>query len=100
VSIYTNVGSHGRRVYVSSGTELEYSSHEFHEPLQRTRPLGITQSDQERLYLASRMESGDADFLTDFASCTEVVELWDLMELARQLEITVDTIRLANGAST
>jgi hypothetical protein len=49
--------------------------------------------------MASRMVSGVADCLTEFASCTDLIELWDLMELAGQLEIVVDTIRLANRAS-
>ena len=57
------------------------------------------QTDQERLYIASMMVSGVADCLTEFASFSEVIELWDLKELAGQLEIAVDTIRLANGAS-
>ena len=57
------------------------------------------QTDQERLYLASRIVSGVADCLTEFASCTHLIELCDLMELAGQLEIAVDTIRLANRAS-
>lgn len=56
------------------------------------------QTDQERLYLASRMVGGVADCLTEFASCTHLIELWDLMELAGQLESAVDTIRLASGA--
>jgi hypothetical protein len=57
------------------------------------------QTDQERLYFAGRMVSGVADCLIEFANCTEQIELWDLMELAGQLEIAVDTIRLASGAS-
>ena len=57
------------------------------------------QTDQERLYLASRIVSGVADCLTEFANCAGLIELWDLMELAGQLEIAVDTIRLASGAS-
>ena len=57
------------------------------------------QTDQERLYIASRMVSGVAECLTEFASCTDIIELWDLMELVGQLEIAVDTIRLANGTS-
>ena len=57
------------------------------------------QSNQERLYIASRMVSGVADCLIEFASFTDAIELWDLMELAGQLETAVDTIRLVNGAS-
>ena len=57
------------------------------------------QSNQERLYIASRMVSNVADCLIEFASYTDAIELWDLMELAGQLETAVDTIRLANGAS-
>jgi len=57
------------------------------------------QSNQERLYIASRMVSGVADCLIEFASYAEGIELWDLMELAGQLETAVDTIRLANGAT-
>jgi hypothetical protein len=57
------------------------------------------QTDQERLYIASRLVSGVADSLTEFASCSGVMEMWDLMELVGQLEIAVDTIRLANGAA-
>ena len=45
------------------------------------------------------MVSGVADCLIEFASFTDEIELWDLMELAGQLETAVDTIRLANGAS-
>jgi hypothetical protein len=45
------------------------------------------------------MVSGVADCLIEFASFTDVIELWDLMELDGQLETAVDTIRLANGAS-
>ena len=57
------------------------------------------QSNQERLYIASRMVGGVADCLIEFASYTDAIELWDLMELAGQLETAVDTIRLANGAA-
>ena len=57
------------------------------------------QTDQERLYMASRMVSAVADCLTEFASCSDLMELCDLMELAGQLEIAVDTIRRANGAA-
>jgi len=57
------------------------------------------QTDQERLYIASRMVSGVAECLAEFASCSDLMELWDLMELAGQLEIAVDTIRSVNGAS-
>jgi hypothetical protein len=45
------------------------------------------------------MVSGVADCLIEFASYAEGIELWDLMELAGQLETAVDTIRLANGAT-
>jgi hypothetical protein len=71
----------------------------FDEGLGCPRPLGTMQTDQERPYIARRMVSGVADCLTEFASCTDEIELWDLMELAGQLEIAVDTIRVANGAS-
>ena len=71
----------------------------FYERFGCSRPLGKVQTDQERLYVASRMVSGVADCLTEFASCVDLIDLWDLMELAGQLEIAVDTIRLANGAS-
>jgi hypothetical protein len=57
------------------------------------------QTDQERLYIASRMVSGVADCLTELASITDNIELWDLLELAGELEVAVNTIRLANGAS-
>jgi hypothetical protein len=56
-------------------------------------------TDQERLYVASRMVSGVAECLAEFSTYTNLIELWDLMELVGQLEIAVDTIRLANGAS-
>jgi hypothetical protein len=49
--------------------------------------------------MASRMVSGVADCLAEFASCSDAIESWDLIELASQLEVAVDTIRLANGAS-
>lgn len=65
----------------------------------RPRLLGEMQTDQERLYIASRMVSGVAECLTEFASYTDPIELWDLMELVGQLDIAVETIRLANGAS-
>ena len=55
--------------------------------------MGIMQTDQERLYVASRLVSGVADCLTEFASCSGAIEMWDLMELVGQLEIAVDTIR-------
>ena len=45
------------------------------------------------------MVSGVADCLHEFAICTDVIESWDLMELAGELEVAVETIRLANGAS-
>jgi hypothetical protein len=57
------------------------------------------QTDQERLFIARRMVSGVADCLHEFAICTDVIESWDLMELAGELEVAVETIRLANGAS-
>jgi hypothetical protein len=49
------------------------------------------QTDQERLYVASRMVSGVADCLIEFASCAELIELWDLMELVGQLKVAVET---------
>jgi len=57
------------------------------------------QSNQERLYFASRMVRGVADCLIEFSNYSGGMELWDLMELAGQLEIAIDTIRPANGAS-
>ena len=45
------------------------------------------------------MVSGVAERLTEFASYAGLIELWDLMELVGQLEIAVETIRLANGAA-
>ena len=45
------------------------------------------------------MVSGVADCLTEFASCADLIDWWDLIELAGQLEIAVDTIRLVNGAA-
>lgn len=45
------------------------------------------------------MVSGVVDCLIEFANCAELIDLWDLMELAGQLESAVDTIRLANGAA-
>jgi hypothetical protein len=63
------------------------------------RPLGEVQTDQERLYAANNMVSGVAERLTEFASYAGLIELWDLMELVGQLEIAVETIRLANGAA-
>ena len=44
------------------------------------------------------MVSGVADCLIELTTCTDSIELWDLLELAGQLEIAVDTIRSANGA--
>ena len=61
--------------------------------------MDVVLTDQERLYMASRMVSGVADCLAEFASCSDAIESWDLIELASQLEVAVDTIRLANGAS-
>jgi len=46
------------------------------------------------------MVSGVADYLTESLSCTELIDLWSLMELAGQLKVAVDTIRLANRASS
>ncbi len=57
------------------------------------------QTNQERLYIASMMVSGVADCLAEFAGYAEKIEVSDLIELADQLEIAVDSIRLANGAS-
>ena len=61
--------------------------------------MGEVQTDQERLYAANKMVSGVAERLTEFASYAGLIELWDLMELVGQLEIAVETIRLANGAA-
>jgi hypothetical protein len=44
------------------------------------------------------MVSGVADCLMAFANLCDVLAMWDLMELAGQLEIAVETIRSANGA--
>jgi hypothetical protein len=57
------------------------------------------QTDQERLYIASRMVRGVADSLAEFANCTDIIDCWDLIEMAGQLDIVVDTIRSAKGAS-
>jgi hypothetical protein len=57
------------------------------------------QNNQERLHIASQMVSGVADCLIEFAGYAEAIELWDLIELAGQLEIAVDAIRRANGAA-
>ena len=65
---------------------------------ERPRPLGLMQTNQERLYIASRMVAGVAECLTEFASYKDLIELWDLMELVGQLEVAIETIRLANGA--
>ena len=63
------------------------------------RPLGEVKTDQERLCAASKMVRGVAERLTEFASYADLIELWDLMEIVGQLEIAVETIRLANGAA-
>ena len=54
---------------------------------------------QERLCAASRLIGGIADVLIDFASCPGEIELFDLLELAGRLDLAVDAIRLAYGAS-
>jgi hypothetical protein len=60
----------------------------------------MMQTNQERLYIASRTIGGVADCLSEFARCAYEPELWDLMELVGQLEMAVDAIRTANGASS
>jgi hypothetical protein len=55
------------------------------------------QTDQERLYIASRMVRGVANCLAEFANCTDIIDCWDLMEMAGQLDIgtavdSVDTL--------
>jgi hypothetical protein len=75
------------------------SNESLDEPLGLSRPLGSTQTGQERLYIASRKVSGVADCIAEFASCSDAIEIWDLMDLVGQLEIAVDTIRLVDGAS-
>lgn len=56
-------------------------------------------SQQEQLYAASRVVEGVADCLVDYASCSQSVELYDLLELVGRLDLAVSAIREANGAS-
>lgn len=64
---------------------------------ERIRPT--PRSDQERLYVASQIVSSVAACLSDFAVAAGVFELFDLLELVGRLDLAVDAIRLANGAS-
>jgi hypothetical protein len=54
---------------------------------------------QERLYHASRIIEGVSLCLFDYASCAGVIDCFDLMELAGRLDLAVEVIRMANGAS-
>jgi len=56
-------------------------------------------TNQERLYCASQIVNCVANVLIDFAKCSQQMETFDLMELAGRLDIAVDTIRNASGAS-
>ena len=56
-------------------------------------------SQQEQFHAASRVIEGVADCLVDYASCSQFVELYDLLEFKGRLELAVFVIREANGAS-
>ena len=57
------------------------------------------QTQQERLYIVSRIIEGVADCLLDYASCDQPVELFDLLELVGRLDLAVTSIRDVNGVS-
>jgi len=56
-------------------------------------------STQERLYQASRIVDGVAACLLDYVSCEMAVEFFDVLELVGRLDIAIEIIRSANGAS-
>lgn len=56
------------------------------------------QTQQERLYITSRIVEGVADCLVDYASCDQPIELFDLLELVGRLDLVVAAIRDVNGA--
>lgn len=63
------------------------------------RPLRDVASQQEQLYVASRIASSVADCLIDYASCEVTIDVFELLELAGRLDLVVSTIRLVNGCS-
>jgi len=54
---------------------------------------------QERLYQASQLIDGVATCLVDYASCGEFIEFFDVFELVGRLDLAIEVIRQANGAS-
>ena len=54
---------------------------------------------QESLYAISRTIAMVADCLLDFASCDGEIGTFELLELVGRVDLAVDAIRLANGAS-
>lgn len=53
----------------------------------------------EHLYQASQIVSGVADCLIRLASNNQSVEYFDAMDLAGRLDLAVEMIRAAGGAS-
>ena len=51
------------------------------------------QSEQERLYQASRLIEGVAACLIDFSSCRGPIDFFEIMDLVGRLEFAADTIR-------
>jgi hypothetical protein len=68
--------------------------------LQQTRrPLGDVPIETERLYIASNLISEVSNVLADFANWSVPLEFFELLELVGKLNIVVDVIRTACGAS-
>lgn len=63
------------------------------------RPLGVVQSERERLHQISRIIEGVMACLIDVSDCPGPIEFFDVMELVGRLEFAVDSIRLMSGAS-
>jgi len=63
------------------------------------RPLWLMSTNQERLYNASRVIERVSLCLLDLASCSGEIDYFDLNELVGRLDLAVDAIRSANGAS-
>lgn len=66
----------------------------------KPRPLDDMQSDQERVYQATRIVDGVMLCLLDFAQSDFEMDRFDAAELAGRLELATKAIRSLNGGSS
>ena len=55
------------------------------------------QTHQERLFAASQLVIGVANFLVEYVDCQERLEAFALIDVISRLDLAYDAIRSANG---